>query len=70
VHVADRTQLHYATLLAPIYRWMLGDFSSAIERSRAELRELGVGAARRGARALDLGAGLCPDDPLVELGYR
>jgi 2-polyprenyl-3-methyl-5-hydroxy-6-metoxy-1,4-benzoquinol methylase len=67
---ADRTRLHYATLLAPIYRWMLGDFPSAIERSRAELRDLGVGAARPGARALDLGAGLGLQTlPLVELGY-
>jgi SAM-dependent methyltransferase len=67
---ADRTKLHYSTLLAPIYRWMLGDFPSAIERSRAELGELGVGAARQGARALDLGAGLgLQTIPLVELGY-
>ena len=67
---ADRTRLHYATLLAPIYRWMLGDLPSAIERSRAELRELGVRAARQGARALDLGAGLgLQTIPLVELGY-
>src|SRR5262252_1466030 len=67
---ADRTRLHYSTLLAPIYRWMLGDFPSAIERSRAELGELGVGAARQGARALDLSAGLgLQTIPLVELGY-
>ena len=66
----DRTRLHYETLLAPIYRWMLGDFSSAIERSRAELRQLGVGKAPRGARALDLGAGPGLQTlPLVELGY-
>lgn len=67
---AERTRLHYATLLAPIYRWMLGDFAAAIERSRAELSELGVGPARAGARALDLGAGLgLQTIPLVELGY-
>lgn len=67
---SERTRLHYQTLLAPIYRWMLGDFASAIERSRAELRELGVGPARPGARALDLGAGLgLQTIPLVELGY-
>ena len=50
--IADRTSLHYATLLAPIYRWMLGDLPSAIERSRAELRELGVGAAQFVVQAL------------------
>jgi SAM-dependent methyltransferase len=70
VPIADRTERHYATFLAPIYRWMLGDFAQAIERSRAELCELGVGTARRGARALDLGAGLgLQTMPLVELGY-
>jgi 2-polyprenyl-3-methyl-5-hydroxy-6-metoxy-1,4-benzoquinol methylase len=69
----NRTQQHYATVLAPIYKWMLGDFSSAIERSRAELKELGVGsprATRSAARALDLGAGCGLQTlPLVELGY-
>lgn len=68
--IADRTRRHYATLLAPIYRWMLGDFPSALERSRAELAELGIGAARRPARALDLGAGLgLQTIPLAGLGY-
>jgi 2-polyprenyl-3-methyl-5-hydroxy-6-metoxy-1,4-benzoquinol methylase len=68
--VVDRTRLHYATLLAPIYRWMLGDLPSAIARSHAELRHLGVDAARPGARALDLGAGLgLQTIPLVGLGY-
>ncbi len=67
---ADRTQLHYATLLAPIYRWMLGDLPSAVERSRAELARLGVGAAGPGARALDLGAGLgLQTIPLAGFGY-
>lgn len=66
----ERTRLHYETLLAPLYRWMLGDFPSAIERSRAELRELGVGPARPFGRALDLGAGPgLQTIPLVDLGY-
>jgi SAM-dependent methyltransferase len=69
--IADRTRLHYATFLAPIYRWMLGDFPSAIARSQSELGRLGVEAARRGARALDLGAGLgLQTIPLVDLGYQ
>jgi SAM-dependent methyltransferase len=65
------TRAHYETLLAPIYRWMLGDFAAALARSRVELRGLGVGRAREGARGLDLGAGLgLQSIPLHELGYR
>jgi 2-polyprenyl-3-methyl-5-hydroxy-6-metoxy-1,4-benzoquinol methylase len=67
----DITKAHYETLLAPIYRWMLGDFSLAIERSRQELTDLGVLPAReRGARGLDLGAGLgLQTIPLAKGGY-
>ena len=66
----DRAARHYATLLAPIYGWMIGDVRSAIERSRVELQELGVAAAQEGARALDLGAGTgLQTIPLIELGY-
>jgi 2-polyprenyl-3-methyl-5-hydroxy-6-metoxy-1,4-benzoquinol methylase len=62
---------HYETLLAPVYRWMLGDFESALARSRAELESLGVARALPGARALDLGAGLgLQAIPLFDLGYR
>jgi 2-polyprenyl-3-methyl-5-hydroxy-6-metoxy-1,4-benzoquinol methylase len=61
---------HYEQLLSPIYRWMLGDFDSALERSRKELEELGIGRASEGARGLDLGAGLgLQTIPLVRLGY-
>lgn len=66
----DATKAHYETLLAPIYRWMLGDLSLALERSRQELTELGVLPARRGARGLDLGAGLgLQTIPLARGGY-
>jgi len=62
---------HYERLLSPIYRWMLGDFTAALERSQKELEGLGVGRAPGGARGLDLGAGLgLQTIPLVRLGYR
>jgi SAM-dependent methyltransferase len=65
------TRAHYETLLAPIYRWMLGDFGAALARSRREFEALGIGPAREGERALDLGAGLgLQSIPLHELGYR
>jgi SAM-dependent methyltransferase len=48
---------HYDQLLARIYRWMLGPPEAALAAARRQLVELGVGAARTGARALDLGAG-------------
>ena len=72
MHTApDAMRAHYETLLSPIYRWMLGDFASALQRSRAELEGLGIGRAREGARGLDLGAGLgLQTVPLAELGYR
>lgn len=67
----DAMRAHYETLLSPIYRWMLGDLSSAFGRSRAELEGLGIGRAREGARGLDLGAGLgLQTAPLAALGYR
>ena len=66
----DPTRAHYETLLAPIYRWMLGDLSLAMERSRRELSELGIEPARDGARGLDLGAGPgLQTIPLVRAGY-
>lgn len=67
----EATRAHYETLLAPIYRWVLGDFAAALARSRLELEGLGIGRAREGARGLDLGAGLgLQSIPLHELGYR
>lgn len=68
--MTDPMRAHYRTLLAPIYRWLLGDPESALARSRAELASLGIGPARSGARALDLGAGTgLQSIPLTELGY-
>jgi 2-polyprenyl-3-methyl-5-hydroxy-6-metoxy-1,4-benzoquinol methylase len=70
-NMSDPTQTHYQSLLAPIYRWMLGDSADALERSRRELTELGIARANGAGRALDLGAGLgLQTIPLAELGYR
>jgi SAM-dependent methyltransferase len=67
----DATRAHYATLLAPIYWWMLGGATAALERSRRELHALGIGPASAGRLALDLGAGCGVQSiPLAELGYR
>jgi SAM-dependent methyltransferase len=67
----DPFQNHYEHLLARIYWWMLGGEGPALERSRAELRELGFEPVCRAAEALDLGAGPGPQSiPLAELGYR
>ncbi len=70
-NATDATRRHYESLLAPIYRWMLGDMDAALARAGAELESFGVGPARPGGRALDLGAGLgLQSIPLVDLGYR
>lgn len=67
----NTAQAHYEALLAPIYRWLLGDFPSAVQRSSTELQALGIAAARPGATALDLGAGLGLQAlPLSYAGYR
>jgi SAM-dependent methyltransferase len=67
----DPTRAHYGGLLAPIYRWMLGDWGQALARSSDELEALRVRIARTGARALDLGAGPgLQSIPLAQLGYR
>jgi 2-polyprenyl-3-methyl-5-hydroxy-6-metoxy-1,4-benzoquinol methylase len=69
--MTDPTRTHYQTLLAPIYRWMLGDFALALERSRLELAALGIEPAATAGRGLDLGAGLgLQTIPLADLGYR
>ncbi len=68
--MTDPMRAHYRDLLAPIYRWMLGDPETALARSRAELALLGIERAHSGARALDLGAGMGLQSlPLAELGY-
>ena len=60
---------HYDTHLGPIYAWMLGDWATALENARTELREMGLGPVESGV-AVDLGAGLGVHTiPLTELGY-
>ena len=67
----QETEAHYATLLAPIYAWMLGDLDAARATAAAELAYLGVGAPGPGRRALDLGAGLgLHTVALTALGYQ
>jgi SAM-dependent methyltransferase len=69
--ISTTTQAHYELLLAPIYRWMLGDFAAAVRRSAAELQAFGIVTAGPGATALDLGAGPGLHSlPLSEAGYR
>ena len=60
---------HYDVHLGPIYGWMLGDFSTAKEAARDELRAVGLyeGARRT---AVDLGAGVGAHAiALAEAGY-
>lgn len=60
---------HYENHLGPIYAWMLGDWETALENARTELREMGIGPVESGV-AVDLGAGLGLHTlPLTELGY-
>jgi hypothetical protein len=60
---------HYDRHLGPIYTWMVGDMPAAMERSREELRALGVRPASTGT-AVDLGAGPgLHAIPLAELGF-
>jgi 2-polyprenyl-3-methyl-5-hydroxy-6-metoxy-1,4-benzoquinol methylase len=61
---------HYERLLAEHYSWMLGDHDEAVAAQRAILSQLGVRPARRGGRALDLGAGSGVQSiALAEFGY-
>jgi 2-polyprenyl-3-methyl-5-hydroxy-6-metoxy-1,4-benzoquinol methylase len=54
--MASVTQ-HYAEHLGPIYEWMLGDFDTAMDAARTDLRAANiVGGVER--VAVDLGAGL------------
>jgi len=60
---------HYEHHLGPVYTWMVGDLQIVIERSREELRGLGLGPDGHGV-AVDLGTG--PGGyaiPLAEWGY-
>jgi 2-polyprenyl-3-methyl-5-hydroxy-6-metoxy-1,4-benzoquinol methylase len=60
---------HYDKHLGPIYSWMVGDVSAAIERNREELRALGIRPGPTGT-AVDLGAGPGMHAiPLAELGF-
>src|SRR5205823_5836896 len=60
---------HYDRHLGPIYSWMIGDVTAAIERNPEELRTLGVRPDSTGA-AVDLGAGPgLHAIPLAELGF-
>lgn len=60
---------HYDVHLGPIYGWMLGDFSTAKEAARTELRAVGLYEGAGGA-AIDLGAGVGAHAiALAEAGY-
>lgn len=60
---------HYDQLLGPVYSWMIGDVGAAIDRSRNELRVLGLRPQSTGL-AVDLGAGPgLHAIPLAELGF-
>jgi 2-polyprenyl-3-methyl-5-hydroxy-6-metoxy-1,4-benzoquinol methylase len=60
---------HYDRHLGPIYSWMIGDAAGAMERSREELRALGIRPGPTGT-AVDLGAGPgLHAIPLAELGF-
>jgi SAM-dependent methyltransferase len=60
---------HYDKHLGPIYAWMVGDVSAAIERNRAELQALGIRPGPTG-KAVDLGAGPGMHAiPLAALGF-
>jgi hypothetical protein len=49
--------VHYDTLLAPVYAWMIGDLDAAGMRAAAELHDMHVPPPTDGI-AVDLGAGL------------
>lgn len=67
---ASNAQAHYERLLAGVYGWMIGERAAAIENGRKQLRAAGIGEAKQGQRALDLGAGVGVHAiPLAEMGY-
>lgn len=60
---------HYDEHLGPVYGWMLGDLTAALENARTELRHAGISSRPQGV-AVDLGAGLGVHAiPLAELGF-
>jgi SAM-dependent methyltransferase len=64
------TQVHYDTLLGPIYSWMLGDIRAAFARSTAEIADMHLPPPSTGA-AVDLGAGFgLHAIPLARLGFQ
>jgi SAM-dependent methyltransferase len=63
------TDVHYETLLGPVYTWMVGDLEAAFARSRLELDDLRLPTPGGGV-AVDLGAGFGLHSlPLAERGY-
>lgn len=61
---------HYDRHLGPVYSWMIGDVGAAIERSREELRALGLHRPGPTGVAVDLGAGPgLHAIPLAEAGF-
>lgn len=60
---------HYDNHLGPVYGWMIGDESAALERNREYFRRLGLRPGPAGS-AVDLGAGNgLQSIPLAELGF-
>ena len=60
---------HYATLLAPVYLWMVGGLDAALARGRAEVEAV-CPRPTDTALAVDLGAGFGMHAiPLADLGY-
>lgn len=60
---------HYDQHLGPVYTWMLGDMTAALDDARAELFKLGIDDRAPGI-AVDLGAGPgVYSIPLAELGF-
>ena len=61
---------HYETVLSPVYSWMLGGHSEALERNRSFFDRLDIIAPRGSGRVVDLGAGSgFQAIPLAERGF-
>lgn len=60
---------HYATVLTPVYSWMLGGFANALNRNAEFFERHGI-SPRGSGLAVDLGAGCgFQSIPLARLGY-